>query len=61
VNVAFTEGHGNVHLFTTNKTMSDWGTVRIAADLPTDGFGPGAAGNLGVLVHSSVLYHLVPN
>ncbi|KAH0561958.1 hypothetical protein GP486_003335 [Trichoglossum hirsutum] len=45
VNFAFTEGHGNVHLFTTNETEPNWGVVNIA-DIPPTGFGPGSDGAL---------------
>jgi hypothetical protein len=46
VNIAFTEGHGNVHLFCTDETLDGWGVVHIPSDLPTSGFGPGAGGSL---------------
>jgi hypothetical protein len=46
VNVAFTEGHGNVHYFTTDETLPNWGGVQIPGDLPANGFGPGAGGSL---------------
>lgn len=46
VNVAFTEGHGNVHYFTTDETLPNWGGVQIAGDLPANGYGPGAGGSL---------------
>jgi len=46
VNVAFTEGHGNVHYFTTDETLENWGGVHISGDLPANGYGPGAGGSL---------------
>jgi hypothetical protein len=46
VNVAFTEGHGNVHYFTTDETLPSWGGVSISDDLPANGYGPGAGGSL---------------
>lgn len=46
VNVAFTEGHGNVHLFITDDNLPGSGEVDIASSLPTNGFGPGAGGEL---------------
>lgn len=46
VNVAFTEGHGAVHVFTTNESIPGWGRVNIAGDLPVNGFGPRAGGSL---------------
>jgi hypothetical protein len=46
VNVAFTEGHGNVHMFTTNELEPNWGPVQISSDIPTNGYGPGAGGKL---------------
>jgi hypothetical protein len=46
VNVAFTEGHGNVHYFTTDETLDNWGGIRISDDLPDNGYGPGAGGSL---------------
>jgi hypothetical protein len=46
VNVAFTEGHGNVHYFTTDETLPSWGGVHISDDLPDNGYGPGAGGSL---------------
>lgn len=45
VNLAFTEGHGNVHLFTTNESLPGWGTVNIA-DIPSVGLGPNSGGQL---------------
>ncbi|KAL9612227.1 MAG: hypothetical protein Q9167_003176 [Letrouitia subvulpina] len=45
VNLAFTEGHGAVHLFTTNETLPGWGTVNIA-DIPSVGLGPNSGGQL---------------
>lgn len=46
VNVAFTEGHGNVHYFTTDEALDNWGGVHISDDLPDNGYGPGAGGSL---------------
>ena len=46
VNIAFTEGHGNVHYFTTNELEPNWGGVTISSDLPSNGYGPGAGGSL---------------
>jgi hypothetical protein len=46
VNIAFTEGHGNVHYFTTNESEPNWGGVSIPTDLPANGYGPGAGGSL---------------
>jgi hypothetical protein len=46
VNVAFTEGHGNVHYFTTDETLPYWGGVEIANNIPANGYGPGAGGSL---------------
>lgn len=46
VNVAFTEGHGNVHYFTTDETLPNWGGVEIANNIPANGYGPGAGGSL---------------
>lgn len=46
VNIAFTEGHGNVHYFTTNELEPSWGGISIADSLPSNGYGPGAGGSL---------------
>jgi hypothetical protein len=46
VNLAFTEGHGNVHYFTTDEALPNWGGLHISSDLPSSGYGPGAGGSL---------------
>ncbi|KAF4637702.1 hypothetical protein G7Y89_g386 [Cudoniella acicularis] len=46
VNIAFTEGHGNVHMFTTNEKEAGWGPVYISSSIASSGFGPGAGGSL---------------
>jgi Family of unknown function (DUF6345) len=46
VNIAFTEGHGNVHQFATDETLDNWGPITIPDNLPSNGLGPGAGGSL---------------
>ncbi|KAH8659211.1 hypothetical protein BGZ60DRAFT_414819 [Tricladium varicosporioides] len=48
VNLAMTEGHGNVHLFTTNEKLVNWGPIYIDSSIPSTGYGPqaGAGGSL---------------
>jgi len=50
VHVAETEVHGNWHLFTTFKNFGD---VVQLSDIPSDGYGGGAGGNLAYwIIHS---------
>ncbi|KAJ2935017.1 hypothetical protein H1R20_g2068, partial [Candolleomyces eurysporus] len=50
VNVAYTEGHGNWHLFTTEENCCD--VVRME-NVPDDGYGPAADGSLAYwMIHA---------
>jgi hypothetical protein len=51
VHVADTEVHGNWHIFWTFYNTAD--TVNLETDIPADGYGPGAGGNLAYwILHS---------
>ena len=55
VNLAFSEGHGNVDVFATDETLSGWGPVYIPSSLPSNGYGPGAGGSLAYWIIRSCL------